>query len=318
MKPQRYEISETRKRLQWRSEGRGSRSGFSGFWAFFFGLPFLAFGMVLVLLSIKVIPIDPSKVHVPYWILTSIGGVFGLAGLMVCARGWSQYRAKSRARRLMQGPSTNPVLADYPWNPRGFEAERWKRSGKAAAAAIFLTLFLTGFNYWAFFDRGPWPVKAIVVLFDLLAATAWGRAFLFLGRAVKFGGSGLVFTSFPYRLGKPIVLHWQPATGIREPRKGSFSLRCVEEYFETTGTGEDRNHRLVQEEIWSGTWFLDRPENLARVAKIDFEFAPPNNLPGTQLSAERPIFWEFEVKLDLPGLDFEEIYLVPIYEGNSL
>jgi hypothetical protein len=31
------------------------------------------------------------------------------------------------------------------------------------------------------------------------------------------------------------------------------------------------------------------------------------------LSAEKPVFWEFEVKLDLPGLDFQETYLVPIY-----
>jgi hypothetical protein len=313
MKPQRYEISETRRRLPWRSEGRGVRTGFSGLWGLLFGLPFVAFGTVIVLVSLKVIPINPSKVHVPYWILTTIGAVFALAGLMVWARGWSQYRAKARARRSMRGPSKDPALADYPWNPRGFEAERWKRSAKAAGASIFLTLFLAGFNYWAFFDRGPWPVKTIVVLFDLLAVGAWCRAFLFLGRALKFGGSGLVFSTFPYRLGKPIVLHWQPASGIREATKGSFVLRCVEEYFETTGTGEDRNQRLVQEEIWSGTWFLDRPENLARGARIDFEFNPPEQLPETQLSAERPFFWEFEVKLELPGLDFEEVYLVPVY-----
>jgi hypothetical protein len=218
----------------------------------------------------------------------------------------------------MRGPSQDPALADYPWNPRGFEAERWNRFGKAAGAAIFLTLFLAGFNYWAFFDRGPWPLKVIIVLFDLVAASAWWRACLLLGRAVKFGGSGLVFTSFPYRLGNPIVLHWRPASGIREVTKGSFVLRCVEEYFETSGTGEDQNQRLVQEEIWSGTWCLDQPQKLARAVKMDLEFDPPDDLPETQLSAERPIFWEFEVKLELPGLDFEEVYLVPVYAPKDV
>lgn len=31
------------------------------------------------------------------------------------------------------------------------------------------------------------------------------------------------------------------------------------------------------------------------------------------LRAPQPVFWEFEVALDLPGLDFEEIYVVPEY-----
>jgi hypothetical protein len=39
---------------------------------------------------------------------------------------------------------------------------------------------------------------------------------------------------------------------------------------------------------------------------------------GIFVAGPRPsCSWEFEVKLDLPGLDFEEIYLVPIYAGES-
>jgi hypothetical protein len=34
---------------------------------------------------------------------------------------------------------------------------------------------------------------------------------------------------------------------------------------------------------------------------------------STRLSADKPLFWELEVKLKLPGLDFSETYLVPIY-----
>jgi hypothetical protein len=33
----------------------------------------------------------------------------------------------------------------------------------------------------------------------------------------------------------------------------------------------------------------------------------------TRLSADRPLFWELEVKLGLPGVAFNETYLVPIY-----
>jgi hypothetical protein len=39
----------------------------------------------------------------------------------------------------------------------------------------------------------------------------------------------------------------------------------------------------------------------------------PDDARATDLRANRPIFWELEAQLDLPGLDFKETYLVPIY-----
>jgi hypothetical protein len=35
----------------------------------------------------------------------------------------------------------------------------------------------------------------------------------------------------------------------------------------------------------------------------------------TNLSAERPVFWELQIVLSMPGLDFTERYLVPVYAG---
>jgi hypothetical protein len=40
---------------------------------------------------------------------------------------------------------------------------------------------------------------------------------------------------------------------------------------------------------------------------------PPSDAQPTHLSTAKPTFWELEVKLDLPGLDFNETYLVPVY-----
>jgi hypothetical protein len=50
---------------------------------------------------------------------------------------------------------------------------------------------------------------------------------------------------------------------------------------------------------------------------VELRYELPADAQPTQLSADTPIFWELEVKLDLPGLDFQEIYLVPIYSPKT-
>jgi len=38
---------------------------------------------------------------------------------------------------------------------------------------------------------------------------------------------------------------------------------------------------------------------------------------STRLSADKPVFWEFTVELDLAGFDFKETYLVPVYADRK-
>ena len=67
----------------------------------------------------------------------------------------------------------------------------------------------------------------------------------------------------------------------------------------------------------SGSWHLDEARTFESGEEIELRFELPADARSTQLnpgnSAERAVFWELEAKLDLPGLDFEETYLVPIY-----
>jgi hypothetical protein len=94
---------------------------------------------------------------------------------------------------------------------------------------------------------------------------------------------------------------------------GSFTLRCVKEWFEVTGSGSNQSRQLVHEEQRSGTWLLDHAHALQPGEQADLRHRPPRELPGTRLAADLPVFWEFEVRLDLPGFGFEEIDLVPVY-----
>lgn len=309
-----YETSSERRRVTGFLERRGVSVGGSTAGIFLFGSLFVAAGVLIALVGCKVIPVKEQSVHAPYWVITICGALFGLGGLIVWSMAWRQFAENRRQREIAQR-SGEPALLDYAWSQRGYAPPRWTPAIKAILGAIFFTAFMTPFNWWAFVAKGPWPVKIIVLLFDLFLVAVWWRAVLKIGRALKFGGSRIEYAHFPYRLNQPIVIRWQPASDIGESRKSTFTLRCVEERVERRGSGKNRQTHLVQEKLWSGTWRSDAPQQFAAGQWSEHRFELPADVPSTQLSAEKPIFWEFEVKLDLPGFDFEEKYLVPVYGG---
>jgi hypothetical protein len=312
----RFVTSTDRRRLSGRTERRGVRTGIPTWGAFAFGSVFVAVGIFVVLVGSRVIPVDPKSVHAPWWILTAVGVVFALAGLAVWGMAAGQQQSERRRRAAARQRPDEPAFADYGWDIRGYTAPRWSRAVRALAVAVAMSLFLSVFNYWAFVKDGPWMVKGVTTLFDLMLLAVWVGALTMLGRTLKFSGSRIEFARFPYRADEPVLVRWHPATGIVRARRGTFTLRCVEEWFETRGHGKNRSQKLVQEESWSGIWHLDQPKLFARGEIIELRYQLPVQAPSTRLSADRPVFWEFEVKLDLPGLDFEETYLVPIYAAD--
>lgn len=307
-----YRQSTEKKRLSGSLEQRGiPSSGMPGWMLLLFGTPFAGVGVFAVLAGTKTIHVDPSSVHSPYWVLTAFGVCFCGAALMVWSMAWKQIQARRRRAATVAHHVNEPALIDYAWDPRGFEPHRWPKVARALILGMFLTVFLSMFNWWAYFNHGPIPVKIIVGIFDAVLVFMYGYVVVTIGRALKFGTSRIEFVRFPYRANEPIQVRWQTPQGISRADKGSFTLRCVEEWYEA-GRG-DNNRILVHEEQWNGTWELQMPEDFLPGKSMDFDFTPPARLPVTSLSASRPVFWEFEVKLSLPGFDFREKYLVPVY-----
>jgi hypothetical protein len=301
------------RRLSGMIEQRGSHTGLSTMAMFLFGLPFAGFGAAIALVGLKVVPVNPSSVHAPYSVLFACGLVFGIGGLMIWGMAWRQFRANRHRAIASERHVSDPALEDYDWDPRGFRSHRWAKTVKSFAGTGFLALFLSMFNWWAWIAHGPWPVKIIVTLFDLWLAFAIWLSLLTFSRALRFGDSRIEFTHFPYKTNEAIVLRWLTPSGMTRADKGTFTLRCIREFYQTTGSGEDRTTSIVHEEQWSGTWRLDRPENLPPGKSIEFEFQPAAGLPATSLSQSGTFYWEFEVNLSMPGPDFKETYLVPVY-----
>jgi hypothetical protein len=315
MQPDRYEISSAgRHRLSGNLQKRSTKLGLPTWGGYLFGGLFVAVGTTIVLLGTKILPVNPASVHAPYRTLTVAGVSFALGGFMVWGMAWIQFAAeRSRCEAALRHPG-EPALADYPWHPDGFTVSSWMGAAKLLALVLGMSVFLSIFNWWAFGMGGPWMIKGIVGLFDICMVLMWGKVFQLLGRALKFGHSRVEFVHFPCRLQEPVVLSWQPGGGINLINQGTFTRRYGEEWMERSGSGKNQNAILVHEEIWSTRGTIEQPRNFPLHDAMELRYELPSDALPTRLSADKPLFWELEVKLDLPGLDFNETYLVPIYD----
>ena len=82
---------------------------------------------------------------------------------------------------------------------------------------------------------------------------------------------------------------------------------------ERRGGGENQSAILVHEEVWSAQWIIEQPCNFPLNEPMELHYDLPLDALPSRLTADKPLFWELEVKLSLPGLDFNETYLVPVY-----
>lgn len=310
MRIDRYEQSSEPKRLTGTLQPHGAQTGLSTRGMFLFGLPFVGVGGWATLSGLKLIPLDESKLHAPHWVLAAFGIVFALGGLLLWRMGWRQFKANRRHTELDR---RDPALADYPWDTRGFTPPRWSRAAKACAGLAFFALFLSMFNWWAFFASGPTLLKVIVGIFDvILLLVAW-QVGMVIGRTLKFGPSRIEYSQFPCRPGQKLRLRWLVPRGISRIAKGTFTLRCVEEWYEASGSGNDQSRQLVQQQVWGATAHLVQAQEILPGKNEDLDFELPADAPSTSLSSGKTVFWELAVNLDLAGLDFKESYLVPVY-----
>jgi hypothetical protein len=302
-----------RRRLAGYNEHRGTKTGFSVLGAFLFGGAFVAAGVAIVLVGMHVIQVDPGSVHAPYWVLVVCGGCFAGGGLAVWGMASTQRKEEMRRREAVRRFGGSEALTDHAWDPRGYTPPHWARALQGVVGAGFMTLFLSVFNWWAWGAHGPVVVKIVVVLFDLILVLIWQKAVLGVGRAIKFGDSRVEFDHFPLSVKGPIAIQWVPPRGIARADRGSVTFRCIEEYYEERGSGKDRSRWLVHDELCAETQSFDKAQTFVPGRRVEFRFEPPEGAQPTHLSADRPVYWEFEVVLSMPGPDFVERYLIPVY-----
>lgn len=289
-----------------------SATTINGWSSALFGVPFMAAGVFISLVAFNSIH---ARKNAPNWLIGIVAGMFFLGGVFFFLHGIHGVMRKAAYRREAAQRPSEPWLYDFHWRREGIAFSAFDDMLERLLAAMVWTTFLVPFAWVGMNVRGAWPFLAAVAIFGLLGLIFWFRWAQMLFDLVRYGNSFLVYESLPFALGGTLRARLRSPHHISAIDQLTLTLRCVQEKYVTSGTGDNRSTRVVCYELYKEVTTCDR-DRLTGLAgnDIPIEFRLPADEPATNLAATPPTYWEIEAKGKASGVDYEAVFLVPVYK----
>lgn len=267
-------------------------------------LPFVMIGGLLVLWGQGWID-RPNGYNVPDAVALAIGLFFGSVGCVV----FIQQLFKTlfwKAQRQFAG---------LPWAECHWDQTQVV-AGRRPMAVLSTGVFWVGLS--SLFavpvlssDAGGMSVFGLVLL--LLPAGVAAVTVYLVGRALKYGRSRLCFRRFPFFIGEDLAVELVCDRGIRDIRRLTARVRCIERYEVWERSGSDRQKRVCFDALYDVEVVVASDARLAPGEHLPIVFALPGDALPSDLRTTRPRWWELIVHADTPGVDFEQSFHLPVY-----
>ncbi|HEY1468827.1 MAG TPA: hypothetical protein VGF61_07270 [Candidatus Acidoferrum sp.] len=281
-----------------------------------FGLPFLLAGVGTVCAALNIV--HGSK-NAPDWLIGLIGGFFFSAGAFLIIHGLRGAARRAVYLREAAEHPGEPWLADHHWHRDGVAFSAFNAMLGRFLAALGWNAFLIPFFWVGLNVRGMGRVFLVFAsLFALIGLVFWGRWLQMLGELLRYGNTFFAYDEFPYFLGQTLRAQLHAPDHVSAFDELTFTLRCVQEKYVTTGSGQNRTTRVVCFELYKDALSLSR-DRLTGLAggDISVEFKLPANQPSTVLATAPPTYWEVEAQGKARGgADFQAYFLVPVYNRS--
>ena len=289
-----------------------SATTINGWSSALFGVPFMAAGVFISLVAFNSIH---ARKNAPNWLIGIVAGMFFFGGVFFFLHGIHGVMRKAAYRREAAQRPSEPWLYDFHWRREGIAFSAFDDMLERLLAAMVWTTFLLPFAWVGMNVRGAWPFLAAVAIFGLLGLIFWFRWAQMLFDLVRYGNSFLIYESLPFALGGTLRARLRSPHHISAIDQLTLTLRCVQEKYFTSGTGDNRSTRVVCYELYKEVTTCDR-DRLTGLAgnDIPIEFRLPADEPATNLAATPPTYWEIEAKGKASGVDYEAVFLVPVYK----
>jgi hypothetical protein len=281
-----------------------------------FGVPFFAPGLWVILTALGV---THSFESAPAWLIAEVGFLFFSVGLFLLVHGLRGVIAKARFTRAIARLPAQPWLYDFPWRHEGITYSALKTMlGRLLAALFWSAMLVTPFWIGLNGSRSAWILRTFSIFFALLGLIFWWRWAVMLTQLLRYGGSFLSYDSFPYVLGGTLRARLGAPRHIADFDSLIVMLRCVQEQYITTGTGEDRSSSVVCHQLYKDVVTFGR-EHLAAFAggEIPIEFRLPADQPSTSLISTPPLYWEIEARGSTRLVNYQAYFLVPVYQSSA-
>ena len=279
------------------------------------GWPAILFGGVFVVAGAFIVARatlgGAEGMNSPRWVAGAAGMIFLLAGLWVSGNGVADVlRARDVAQRAAAMPR-EPWEWDYHWRRDGIESDSARDIVRAFGIVVFIAVFSLPFHWIGFFaPRAPRAFAVAAVLMDVVLVWLIYRALRLVLMRRRYGRSWLRYARFPFRAGDRVELSLDSFGALSLVPSLEATLRCVQERYETRGTGKSRSRQVVCYELWSAEATVEKD----RKGFFDFAFDIPRDAPSSALRERPARYWELVLASgDVPGVDYEARFLVPIY-----
>jgi len=304
-----------KERLEIKGKTPISRTTIHGWSSVFFGLLFAMAGLYIILISFNVIDTPDSKFHVPRYMAAMFGGVFLMPGLFLIIHGLLSLNYRP-AKYLV---NTSQWDNDYSWNHKRINDRSRSDLIKFFFSTVLLILFLLPFHLFIFKFLGGSKIsyfpKILMIIFDLAVLIIIWVYFKKLFRYLKYGMSYMRFNQFPYFLGNKLELTFNINNKLKGAKHIDALLTCIEEKYETRGSGDNKKSVVVCYHLYSETkkFELSSTKDYG-LLQIPIQFdLPSDEIYHTRLKERPPTYWELEIKAKTDGIDLLKNFLVPIY-----
>ena len=277
-----------------------------GFGLAFIGIFAIGIGTLIILMAAGVVPLAGKKNNAPPLLIGAVGGVFAIAGGAIFVGGIRGGLRTSRTERLKAMHPGKPWMYDHPWSADGIAEDGSVSPSSYFLGSAFMAVFLAPFHYIAFVQN-VWPFY-LVLLFDLILLFIIYEGIVATLRRAKYGTSRLRFRHFPFFVGDKLDAAFCSERPIGEFRSVLITLRALRE------RREGKSSNAFQ--IYKNELKIEQA-GIAGAQEFPIVLDLPANAPGTDLAAKEPVYWELEIVLDTPGVDYKAQFIVPVYAGHT-
>ena len=291
-----------------------SAATITGWNAVFFGLPFLVAGVVIECAALELLR---GHKNAPDWLIGLIGALFFSAGSFLVVHGLRGAARKAQHERESASRPGEPWLADRHWEREGVTFSAFYSMLERLVAALAWNAFLIPFFWVGLNQRGFGRAFFVIAsLFALIGLVFWARWIQMLLELFRYGNSFLCYDEFPYFLGQTLRARLRAPLHVSRMNQLALTLRCVQEKYVTTGSGNNRRTQVVCYELYRDAVTLSQTQLATAAAGCDIpvEFRLPQDQPPTTLVETPPTYWEIEARGKARGADYEAYFLVPVYK----
>lgn len=273
-----------------------------------FGAAFAAAGLFMLLAWSGRVQLTGGDSRPP---LLTLSTAFVLIGVLIGGYGTASAARAMTVRRLQRAHPDEPWMWRSDWAAGQVTSNESEHGSRWFFAIVWCSLAFPA-TFLAFNKEGtPLFIRLAILLFPLIGVYLLYSAVRRAAQRAKFGATRLSLPRIPLRLGERVQMRLF-SRRLESAELIAATIECIR--VETRGSGKSR--RVYEVLLWQHDVQIDArfgtPESDGLTLPLDFVL-PMQGEETRVIDARDRILWRIRVVAELPGVDYEETFELPVF-----